>query len=237
MRKRCDSRGERDIAVRLMDSIRVGAASTKANAVPMVVLWLLAASSVAVYYRVPGAADAFEPLAKWQTDSGWTAAFLNRVVFCGLVPGAFLLCVKQIRPLRPMLTVVVYCLWGGCWGIACDAFYTLQAHLFGSGTDAATLVKKTLVDQLVWNVFICTPVNALFFPWVANDFHRGPMLDWGTFLRRDCLNILVANWIVWVPVTVAVYAFPLPLQIQLVGFACSFWMLVALRVAAKGGAR
>ena len=48
-----------------MDSIRVGAASTKANAVPMAVLWLLAASAVVVYYRVPGAAGAFEPLAKW----------------------------------------------------------------------------------------------------------------------------------------------------------------------------
>ena len=32
-----------------------------------------------------------------------------------------------------------------------------------------------------------------------------------------------------------VYAFPLPLQIQLVGLACSFWMLVALRAAARKG--
>ena len=30
-------------------------------------------------------------------------------------------------------------------------------------------------------------------------------------------------------------AFPLQLQIQLVGFACSFWMLVALRAAARKG--
>ena len=81
-----------------MDSIRVGAASTKANAVPMAVLWLLAASAVVVYYRVPGAAGAFEPLAKWQTGGGWIAAFLSRVVFCGLVPGVFIVLLKALRP-------------------------------------------------------------------------------------------------------------------------------------------
>ena len=63
------------------------------------------------------------------------------------------------------------------------------------------------------------------------------MRSWRDFLLGDCLILLVANWIVWIPVSVAVYAFPLPLQIQLVGLASSFWMLVALRAAAKGGVR
>jgi len=176
-------------------------------------------------------------LSDWQTSDGWVAAFLNRVIFCGVIPGVFLVSVKSIRPKRPLLTVFVYSLWGGCWGIACDAFYTLQSMMFGCGTDVATLAKKTLVDQLVWNFFICTPVNAVFFPWVARDFHRGLRIDWRKFFAEDCVVLLVANWIVWIPVTVAVYAFPLSLQIQLVGLACSFWMLVALRAAAKGEMR
>ena len=162
------------------------------------------------------------------------AAFLNRVIFCGVIPGVFLWSVKSIRPPRPLLTVCVYSLWGGLWGVACDGFYTFQDAVFGSGTDVATLVRKTLVDQLVWNVFICTPVNAIFFPWVAGNFKRGPGRSCRDF-AQDCLVLLVANWIVWIPVTVAVYAFPLPLQIQLVGLACSFWMLVALRAAARNG--
>ena len=100
----------------------------------------------------------------------------------------------------------------------------------------ATLVKKTLVDQLVWNVFLCTPVNAMFFPWVARDFRAAERRDGRAFIR-DCLVLLVTNWIVWIPVTLVVYAFPLPLQIQLVGLAGSFWMLVALRSAEKGTLR
>ena len=217
--------------------LRVALASVKANAVPMVALWGLSVAAVFAYYLVPGAARAFGPLLRWQTESGWVAAFENRVIFCGLLPGVFLLTVPSIRPPRPLLTIFAYSLWGGCWGIACDAFFTLQAAVFGHGTDFATLARKTLVDQLVWNVFLCTPVNALFFPWVARDFRRGPRIAWRRFVTDDCLTMLVSNWIVWIPVTVAVYAFPLPLQIQLVGLAGAFWMLVALRAAAKEGAR
>lgn len=210
--------------------------SVKANAVPLAVLWVLAFSLVWAFYHLPGVARLLEPLSLWQTACGWSAAFSNRVVFCGVVPGIFLFSVKTIRPRRPMLTVAAYCLWGGCWGIACDAFFTFQACLFGTGTDLATLVKKVSVDQLVWNVFVCTPVNALFFPWVARDFRPQPRPSLESY-GRTCLVILVSNWMVWIPVEAVVYAFPLPLQIQLVGLASSFWMLVALQTAAKGGVR
>lgn len=208
----------------------------RANAVPMVVLWLLAALTVVAFYHLDLAESVFGPLARWQTKSGWVAAFLNRVVFCGIIPGMFLIGKKSIRPPRPLLTVGAYALWGGLWGIACDGFFTLQTAMFGAGADLATLVKKTLVDQLVWNVFLCTPMNALFFPWVAQDFKRESRRRCREFVR-DCLVLLVANWIVWIPVTVAVYAFPLPLQIQLVGLAGAFWMLVALRAAARKAKR
>ena len=216
--------------------VRIGFESVKANAVPRVALWALAVLIVLVFYRVPAADVVFGPLMKWQTRSGWAAAFLNRVIFCGVIPGMFLLGVKSIRPPSPLLTVCLYSLWGGLWGVACDGFYTFQEVVFGSGTDMTTLAKKTLVDQLVWNVFLCTPVNAVFFPWVARDFKRGPRRSCRAFVQ-DCLVLLVANWIVWIPVSAIVYAFPLPLQIQLVGLACSFWMLVALRAAARKGER
>jgi hypothetical protein len=45
--------------------------------------------------------------------------------------------------------------------------------------------------------------------------------------------MLTANWIVWIPVMMAVYAFPLPLQIQLIGFASAVWMLVGLQAGAR----
>ena len=42
------------------------------------------------------------------------------------------------------------------------------------------------------------------------------------------MPVLLADFCVWIPVQFAVYMFPLPLQIQLVGFAGFFWSLVGL---------
>lgn len=85
----------------LAESLRVALASVRANAVAMATLWLVAAATVAAYYLSPAFAAALEPLKTWQTESGWIAAALNRIAFCGLLPGVFLCTVKSIRPPRP----------------------------------------------------------------------------------------------------------------------------------------
>ena len=197
--------------------------SVQSNAVPVFVLWLFAVVLIVSYRCVPAVANALEPLSRWQTESGWVAAFLNRVVFCGLLPGVFLVAVPSLRLRKVGWVVLAYSLWAGVWGILCDGFFTLQTWLFGSGHDAVTIIKKTLVDQLVWNVAICNPANAVFFPWVASGFSRLGRV------RDNFLPMLISNWIVWWPVMAVVYLFPLPLQIQVVGLVGALWMLVALR--------
>lgn len=59
-------------------------------------------------------------------------------------------------------------------------------------------------------------------------------VDWPeSYFRNIYLPILVADFMVWIPVQFAVYMFPLPLQIQLVGFAGAFWSLVGLAAGAR----
>ena len=120
-------------------ALRIGLRSVRANAVPMVVLWVLAAGTVWAYYAVPAVAAAFEPLRQWQTESGWLAAFLNRVFFNGLLPGVFLLAIPSIRPKHVLLVIAAQALWGGCWGVATDFFFRWLDVLFGSGRDMVTL--------------------------------------------------------------------------------------------------
>jgi len=205
--------------------------SVRANLVPMLVLWALAASLLYSYYLVPGGAALFDPLMAWQTKGGCLAAFLNRIVFLGVLPGIFLLSVKSIRPSRPYLTVLAYSLWGGAWGVFDDVFFTFLAWLFGDGTDLGTLVLKTLAGQLIGTVLVGLVPGVLFFRWVSADFSVSRVrAEWPQrFFREACLPLLLANWIVWIPVSICTYAFPLPLQIQLVGLAGCFWMLVGLR--------
>ena len=119
------------------------------------------------------------------------------------------------------------------WGVLTGCFYTLQAAVFGTGHGFLTLAAKTAVDQLVWTALFCSPLNAVFFAWLAADFRR---VDVVFAVRRGYGPMLFANWIVWLPVAAVVYLFPLALQIQLTGFAGAFWMLAALRAGA-GGAR
>lgn len=54
---------ERSVAI----AWRIGIRSARANAVPMVALWLLAGATVWAYYAVPSVAAALEPLLRWQT--------------------------------------------------------------------------------------------------------------------------------------------------------------------------
>ena len=123
-----------------MSAGRIGWAAAKANAVPMVVLWCLAAATVAAYYLVPGVAAAFEPLMRWQVESGWVAAFLNRFVFAGLLPGVFMLSLPHLRaPVRPVASIFVIGVWCGLWGIATDAFFHLQSIWFGDRPDLAVV--------------------------------------------------------------------------------------------------
>ena len=219
--------------MRVPGPVRIGLESVKANAVPMVVLWSVAVSVVVAYYRCPVVASLLEPFEKWQSAQGELAAFANRVVFCGLLPGAFMVLMRSIRPPRVGRTVLAYSIWGGVMGILFDWFSSFQAYVFGAGVDWHTLVKKTIVDQFVWNVLFCTPAGALFYSWVSHDFNWKAPESFMSFILRDCLTILVSNWLVWIPVMLAIYAFPTPLQVQLVGLASSFWMLVALKAGGR----
>ena len=184
-----------------------------------------------LYYWVPGGATLFTPLTDWQTQGGWVAALLNRVLFLAVLPGVFLVSVKSIRPPRPYLTIFAYALWGGAWGVFDDVFFTALADWFGHGRDIGTLLLKTLTGQLIGTILVGLVPGTLFFRWVAADFSVVRVrAEWPRrFFREACLALLLANWIVWIPVNVCTYVFPLPLQIQLVGLAGCFWMLVGLQ--------
>ena len=109
--------------MRLPGLVRIGWESARANVVPMVVLWTMAVVLVSVYYLVPGFACALEPLREWQGRSGWIGPFLNRVAFCGVLPGVFLLSIASIRPYRPLGVIVCESLWNGALGVAGEGFH------------------------------------------------------------------------------------------------------------------
>jgi len=116
----------------------------------MVILWLAAFVTVGGYYWLPGFARALEPLAQWQRNSGWMAAFLNLFVFCGVIPGVFICSIKALRPQHPLATVLVQSLWCGLWGAVNNGLYIMLSKMFGNGANFLTLVLKTAVDHITF---------------------------------------------------------------------------------------
>ena len=218
-------------------SFQIGWQAAKANAMPMAVLWAVAVGLAIGYYRVPGVVAVLEPLRVWQGEHDFAGAFYGRVFFCGLVPGVFMMCVPAIRPRRPLATIVAQSLWCGAWGLYYVCFYRWMSNWFGNDAELATLVKKTVCDMLVWSAFVMVPLNAVFFFWVGHglSFAQSRAAWPRRFLREVYLPNLVTNMCIWTPVMMAVYAFPLALQIHFGGLAGSFWSLVLLYQNAHAG--
>ena len=215
-----------------MDSIRIGWNSIKANRLPMVVLWVAVLMLVVAYYQVPEFAGLLAPVRIWQSRHGAIAAFATQFVFCGVVPAVFLHTVREIRTEHSLLKCLLQSVWSGCWGVVYLWFYSLQARMFGEGHDIATLLSKTAFDEFVWSPFTSVPLTSLFFLWLGSgfSFKRSIRTCREGFFGRVMLPTLFSNWAVWIPAVAAVYAFPLDLQIFMLGLASCFWTLVCLQL-------
>ena len=217
----------------ILGALRIGLASARANLVPMVVLGFLAAMTAFGYYFIPGASSLLEPVRCWQEECGPIAAFLNRLIFCGVIPGALMVSIKSIRPAFPTRVLIAQVLWCGVWGVICDRMYIAVDMIFGSGRNLLSIFVKTAFDQLPWTVLVVMPCNAAFYFWLARGFSLGRTVsDWprGRFWQTLVLPFVVTNWCVWIPVTVAVFALPLALRVQISGLASSYWTLVCLHL-------
>lgn len=205
-------------------------------AVPALCLWAAAAAFTAAYLCSDAFAAFMEPLARFQERYGALGAFLNRAVFCALLPAAFWIAEPRLRPPRPAMAIAAQIVYCGAMGILNDLLFQWQGEWFGAGRDFATLAKKTAVDQFVWTVFFVSPANSVFYFWAGSAFSASRMRrEWpASFVRGQFIPNLVCNWCVWIPVILAVYSFPVTLQIWVSGFACAFWTLLCFRIGRRG---
>ena len=210
----------------------VGWEAVRRNRLPMVVLWTVSVVMVLAYYSMPIVPSALEPLARWQRESGWLAAFLNRVIFCGLIPGTFIVCVRSLRPKHMVAVIAVQTVWSGICGVVSDWMFSLNACLFGTGVDFLTLCVKTAVCQFVWTPLFFIPLGSIVYFWIGRDFsaERFRREIPSRFYYGLVLPNLLVNWALWIPVTFVIHMFPTPLQIQLSGLASALFSLLLLAI-------
>jgi len=220
----------------LATACRAGFQSVSERWRAVVTLWTVAALVVVLYYLLPGVSVLLEPVGRWQRANGWLASLSICAVFCGLIPYAVYRIRRESGKRSPLVVAMAQAVWCGLCGVVCGWFFSVQGRWFGCGHDLVTVLKKMVVDQFGWSVLVIVPANAVFYAvlsggWCMKD-RRVPVR---VFLSHIYLPNLLMNWIVGIPSNCAVYAFPMDLQIPVLGLMSSAWAVICTGLGAHSG--
>jgi hypothetical protein len=200
----------------------------RANILPGIVLWLIAAAAVLSYYFVDAARPVFETLALWKAQGGFGYSIIATSLFAGLIPFLVLRALPATRKTATLSTFVFMVLFWAYRGFEIDVLYRFQGFLFGNEASVGTVAAKVAADLFVYNVVWAMNLQLGAYQWKNSGlgwafFHQWPSKRHWT---RDVPVALLSTWVVWLPVVTLTYSLPADLQIPLFNLAACFWALV-----------
>ena len=206
-----------------------------ANIVPAIALWTLALALLALYYGFPPARAALNHLAELKTRLGWGFSMPAQAIAAGLLPFLFQRFQRGTHRRLTWAQLPFLLAVRALMGAMTDEFYDLQAHLFGNGSDAQTILLKTVFDMTVYTPLIVLPLVVWTFGLMDNGYALdttraalGP--DWKT---KRVLPLYCASLVVWLPTLGVLYALPLELQFPFQAIVQCFWGLVLVILTDK----
>jgi hypothetical protein len=205
----------------------------RANLLPGLLLQSLMACMGAAYLWHPASREVFGELAVVRSEWGLLFSFIGTALGSAVLPELL----RLILP-RPddagggTPTLLSRLLFGipfwGLIGVQVDLFYRLQDFLFGPSETLPVLVKKVAVDALLYCPLLAIPQAVCVMLWRDHGFTGRGFLG-HTPLRFYALKIfpvLLANWIVWIPLLCIIYSIPQALSIPFFIVAQCFWVMV-----------
>jgi hypothetical protein len=212
-----------------------GVAAAKALLVPGMVLWVTGLLVVLSYYFLPWAEGLFTTIAEWKTRFGFLFAAVSTAFFGGVLPFFF----QKLRlGVREPVTWSHLPFVTGYWafrGIEVDAFYRLQALVFGDSSAAGVVIPKVLVDQFIYCPFWAIPTMVVVYLWKDSGFSYVRLRDrlGPRWYYRRVVPVMVSNWAVWLPAVALIYLLPQPLQLPLQNIVVCFWVLLLMFLTAR----
>ena len=212
--------GNRNLKQRIGEGIRV-------NLIPGLVLWIMGVCLVAVYYFGEFSRPWFNQIIILKETYGFAYSAVSTCFFGGLIPYVFMQLTGRDR-LKGLGSGVIFLGYWAIRGIDVDAFYRLQALVFGTEVDLLTIIAKVLVDQFVYCVVWASPITALFYTWREAGFSLKQWKGNKTWseLFDMILIFTVTTWVVWIPGTAIIYSLPSPLQIPLFNLTLCFFVIL-----------
>lgn len=238
----------------LREAVRLGLASARENAIPGLILWVVAVAIVAGYYFLAPVTAALAALGRVKAEGGFLYSAISTAIAGGLIPFVWKRAIAArkrggdgISPANgatsdasvgaAVAKAVVAPAWAAClflclfWaekGIEVDFLYRMQARIFGDGNSPAVIIPKVIVDQFGYNPLWAGWTQVLGYWWLEHNFKPASLVDpalWRTMGPR-VVTVLISTWGVWIPMVSVVYAMPGDLQIPLFNIALCFWGLM-----------
>ena len=217
---------------------RAALAALKANLIPGLLLQALMACMALAYLLHHPSRTAFEELAVLRSRWGLLFSFIGTSLASSILPEVLrILLPKTDQKNAPGL--VSRLLFGipfwGLIGMQVDLFYRLQYFFFGPSDTLPVIVKKVLVDAFVYCPLLAIPQAVCAFLWRDHGFSfqgfRGhhPV----RFYALKIFPVLMANWMVWIPLITIIYSLPPALGIPFFIVAQSFWVMVFTTLSMK----
>lgn len=220
----------------LSESFRMGWSGAKANLRAGVILWLVGSVLVGSYYSAPPVRQLLDDIGQFKVAFTPWFAMISTAAFGALLPFVFQLFFLPKEKKQSFRQVSWLVLFWAIHGWQVDWLFRLQAMAFGDEVTFAILLKKMMVDQLVWSPLFALPQVVLVYLFVENDCSLGQTrkaLQRRGYLTR-AIPILVVNWVVWIPAVTLIYLLPLALQLPLQNLILSLWCLLLLFFAKHG---
>lgn len=216
--------------------LRAGLRSARATALPGGVLVSAAAALVILYYQNDWFHGVLEQVAAFRVRWGLAYSIGATSLFAGVVPFLYLHFNRSTARAHPWPHLVFFALFWGYKGAEVDLFYRLQAAMFGTDLSFATIGKKLLFDQIVYNALFAAPYGVLVYGWKDAGFSwTEPLADLRRprWYYRRVFAVMVAVMGVWIPAAACIYAMPLALQLPLNSLVNCFWVILFSIIVAK----
>jgi hypothetical protein len=212
-------------------------AALRANLLPGLMLQAVMAAMAIAYFLIPASKGTFDGLSLLRSQWGLFFSFVGTSAASVILPEIFHLLFPGKFSNTPSLASRL--LFGipfwGLIGMQVDLFYRLQYFLFGPSDTASVILKKVFVDAFLYCPLLAMPQAVCAFLWRDHGFtakgFRGhhPV----TFYALKVFPVLMANWMVWIPLVSIIYSLPAALGVPFFIIAQAFWVMVFTALSAS----
>jgi hypothetical protein len=215
----------------------IGLRAARANLVPGLVVQAMMIALVAAYYLHPATHDWLELLARAKQRGGFLFTIGASAFAGGVLPELLTIVIFQRGKIyrKNFDNLAFTALFWSAEGMSVDLFYRVQAFFFGSNINFATVMKKLVVDILIYTPFVSVPFTSGCYEWRERGYaFKGLWRVFTvTFYKNKTFPAVIAAWGVWIPILAVVYSLPLLLQFPLFSLALTFWVMLFNFIAAR----